>query len=186
MKTTKMKKNKIIISEDNSGIIDVKDIDNEQLLEKAQEAVVADLPERKKKKYQRGYENRPEHLRKPNSQMSDGEKIELKKWEISQLQGDKEKQEEIYTEDDLMEVGSMLLNFINDRLPKPKPVTNIEVEKFAKIHTPLANKYMAPVGEWKNEINAGIFWVFFFMGRIKEKVDVQEQAYQHDMNIEHD
>jgi hypothetical protein len=148
--------------------------DNEQLLEKAAEAVVNDLPERKKKKYQRSYDDRPENLRKPASQMSKEEKIQFKKWELAQLSGEDEIKEEIYTEDDLIEVGSMLLNFVNDRLPKPKPVTDIEVEKFAKIHTPLANKYFAVGGEWKNEINAGIFWVFFFIGRIKTQETIPE------------
>jgi hypothetical protein len=79
----------------------------------------------------------------------------------------------------------MLLNFVNDRLPKPKPVTDVEVEKFAKIHTPLANKYFAVGGEWKNEINAGIFWVFFFMGRIKNEQDKLNDKMD-EFNSQHD
>lgn len=143
------------------------EIDNEQLLEKAEHAVISDLPERKKKKYERDYGNRPDNLKKPLSQMSKDEKIEFKKWELSQLVGEEgEKPEEVYTEEDLHQAGSFILPFIAARLPVYKPVSEDEFSKFAKVHTPLANKYAAPYGKWKHEINGGLFWLFFFIARV--------------------
>jgi hypothetical protein len=174
MKTSKIKKNDL---ENNGGIKMIEEIkDDEFLLEKAEHAVISDLPERKKKKYQRDYGNRPENLRKPASQMTKDEKIQLKKWEISQLLGDdKEKQEPVYTEDDLHQAGTFILPFIAARLPVYRSPTEDEFSKFAKIHTPLANKYAAPYGQWKEEINGALFWLFFFMARIS-KTKEQENA----------
>lgn len=164
MKTMKMKKNDIVIPEN----------DNEQLLEKAEQAVISDLSDRKKKKYQRSYDDRPENLRKPITQMNKEEKIEFKKWELAQLVGEEKIIEEIYTENDLYQAGSFILPFLAARLPVYRPVTDDEFSKFAKVHVPLANKYAAPVGRYKDEINGGLFWLFFFMTRItfeKEKMD---------------
>ncbi|HLF51515.1 hypothetical protein [Flavobacterium sp.] len=175
-----MKKSEVSVSENGNIEIDGSDDPNpypEDILEKAENAVLSDLPDKKRKKYQRDYGDRPENLRKPVSQMSSKEKVELKKWEISQLTGEsEEKKDAVYTEEDLFNMGSIILPFFAARMPVYKQVSEDEFQKFGKIFTPLANKYASPYGQWKDEFNGLLFVFSFVMSRVNFEIGKGENA----------
>ena len=144
------------------------EIDPQEALEKATDSVVSDLPERKRKKYERkNWGDRPEHLRKPLGEMSQEEKAEYYKWKAGEQIENKEESKPAYQEDEIYALGCVILPMLCARMPNPLPPSNEELTGFARVITPLANKYMTAF-QYKEEMNAGLFALAFILPRAKK------------------
>lgn len=140
--------------------------DGEEALERATDAVLTNAGERvRRKNVGKYWGDRPEHLRKPISEMTPSEKAEYYRWKAAKEVGD-EPAEPVYTESDLYAVGLFLLPLLNRRLPNPVDVTEEEYRGFAKAFTPLANKYVGRVA-YKEEIAGLLFVAGFVIPRLK-------------------
>lgn len=140
-------------------------LEPEEALEKASEAVIGELPEKKKRR--RGetlWADRPEHLRKPLSDMSPAEKRDYYLWKAGEYKTEAETP--VYEEYDLYLVAQIVLPIIADRMPVKKEVSESEMRSCAKAFTPLANKYASRQFKYKEEIAGLIFVITFCMPRL--------------------
>ncbi len=155
------------------------EIDAEYALDKATDTVIQDLPEKKRKAYERkNWGDRPEHLRKSVSQMSVEEKKEFRLWQAGELETkDEIENKPVYEENEVYAVGYMLLPMLASRLPNPIPPTETELRSFAKAMTPLINKYVVAF-KYKEEVNAGIFVLAFLIPRAKAQMPILTEEYK--------
>jgi hypothetical protein len=156
-------------------------MDAEDALDKATESVISDLPEKKRKAYERkNWGDRPEHLRKSISQMSIEEKKEFRLWQAGELKTEEIQDKPVYEENEIYAVGYVILPMLASRLPNPVPPSEIELRGFAKAFTPLVNKYVTAFA-YKEEVNAAIFALAFFIPRAKAQMPIlseNEIGYQ--------
>lgn len=151
--------------------------DDNLALDKARAEVISGLSERKRKSQKEKYwGDRPEHLRKGLGDMDAEEKRDYHLWMAGKLQPksetpaptvgvELEPERKLYTHGEVKRVGKMFLKFLARRMPIKKEVEVEEVETFAEVFTPLANKYMGGVG-YADEIAGGVFLLSFLGARI--------------------
>ena len=157
-------------------------IDPEEALETAKDAVISDLPERKRKKYERAnWGDRPEHLRKTLSSMTPEEKKQYYQWKAGETVS-KEEIPQAYDESEVYGLGAFILPMLCSRLPNPLPPTEQELQGFARVVTPLANKYLGQM-QYKEEINAGLFALAFMLPRLQK---VNNYSQLNDAELQHD
>lgn len=168
MQSKKQKKIKILSGLDSEEIKEEL-VEPSEALEAATDAVISELPERKRKKYERqNWGDRPEHLRKPIGQMSSDEKAEYYRWKAGDLKANKMSGENVkaYEETEIYALGCVILPMLCARMPNPIPPTGDELNGFARVVTPLANKYVSTF-QYKEELNAGLFALAFILPRAK-------------------
>lgn len=175
MPVKKEKKNKVLFGLNKNSEENFDQVDETEALEKATDSVVSDLPERKRKKYERiNWGDRPEHLRKSLGEMSKEEKAEYYRWKAGEEIGEVEKQKPAFDESEIYVLGTVFLPMLCARMPNPLPPTSDELTGFAKVMTPLANKY-ASTFQYKEELNGALFAIGFLLPRIK-KSEIQLSA----------
>lgn len=148
--------------------------DTDSALDKATSEVLSGLSDKKKREQvEKRWGDRPEHLRKSLGQMSESEKHDYYLWKAGEW-GKPEKQNTApaapepvrYTETMVKRTGKMILRFFARRMPVKKEVSGEEIDSFAEIFTPLANKYLGGVGNYQEELAGGMFLLSFFGERI--------------------
>ena len=166
MKVQKNKRKKILSGLDDVPEVESTSVDEAEALEKATDSVIAELPDRKRKKYERAnWGDRPENLRKPLSQMSADEKAEYYRWKAGDIKQIEEKPV-AYDEGEVYALGCFILPMLCARMPNPQPPTSDELQGFSRVMTPLANKYFSQM-QYKEEINAGLFALAFIIPRLQ-------------------
>lgn len=139
----------------------------EAALEKSIDATLEGIPAKKaEKKKTEYYGDRPENIRKPLSEMTSAEKRDYYLWKAGEYKTDAPSQAPVqYEEIDVRNIGAFVLPMIAARMPIKKPVSDDELDGFAKTFTPLANKYNLGM-RYKEEFAAALFALVFIVGRV--------------------